>query len=130
MDARELYEIPDELLKSLECPICKEYFRNPKIIDCCHVFCQQCLENYIQQGTRNFPPCPVCKRPMRIPERGVCAYPNQTFYADVIQCLERQTRGHFQCRSCGVTNIAVNYENQCLRCKELVCHTCVREDKH
>ena len=123
------YEIPDELLKSLDCPICKERFKNPKIVDCTHVFCRDCLQDLIERDARNFPPCPVCRKPINVPEKGVSAYQTQTFYADVIQCLETQAKGLFNCRSCGET-ISRDHSDRCKNCKDLVCIKCIQERKH
>ena len=125
-----VYEIPKELLKSLDCPICKDKFTDPKIIDCMHIFCLKCLQDYVEKDSRNFPPCPVCRRPMLIPEKGVRAYPNQTFYADIVQCLEAQVDGPVECSYCGVGNSANNLNEKCVICKQLVCSTCHQEEKH
>lgn len=127
----EFYEIPNELLKSLDCSICRERFIDPKIIDCNHVFCLHCLQEYIdsQRPYRNFPPCPICRKPLIVPGRGVSAYQTQTFYADVIQCLESQAAGTFRCRSC-VKIIARKCSKRCRHCKELVCSICIDERKH
>ena len=123
------YEIPDELLKSLDCPICKDRFKNPKIVDCTHVFCRDCLQDLITRDPRNFPPCPVCRKPINVPEKGVNAYQTQTFYADVIQCLETQAQGLFNCRSCGEVT-SRDHSDRCKSCKDLVCIKCVQERKH
>lgn len=122
MDIGKLYKIPDETLRHLDCPICKERLKYPKIINCSHVFCQLCLENHVQMARGNFPPCPVCRIPMTIPRGGVCAYPTHRFSAEFIQSLENQPK----CRVCGVPD---NGLILCQKCKELVCHACI-ETKH
>lgn len=123
------YEIPDELLKSLDCPICKERFKNPKIVDCTHVFCLDCLQDLIEQDGRNFPPCPVCRRPINVPEKGASAYQTQTLYVDLIHLVETQAQGLFDCRSCGET-ISRDHSDRCRNCKDLVCIKCIQERKH
>ena len=123
------YEIPDELLKSLDCPICKERFIEPKIIDCTHVFCLDCLQNYIEKETRNFPPCPVCRKPINVPDKGVSAYQTQTFYADVIQCLQTQADESVRCKSCRETNLNSS-RKKCEYCKKFVCAPCMQDRQY
>lgn len=49
------------------CPICMETLQNPRCIPCSHNFCQQCLNNHINNSCigKDFPTgfhCPVCRK--------------------------------------------------------------------
>lgn len=45
---------------SIECTICYEIFKRPKVLSCGHSFCFGCLEQMIRVGRGEFP-CPVCR---------------------------------------------------------------------
>ena len=67
----------EEALKKLEeqlnCSICLDIFTDPKLLQCFHVYCQQCLVPLVdrdQQGPLGLS-CPTCRRVTPIPNRGV-----------------------------------------------------------
>ena len=67
----------EEALKRLEeqlnCSICLDTFTDPKLLQCFHVYCQQCLVPLgvrDQQGQLSLT-CPTCRQVTPIPPRGV-----------------------------------------------------------
>ncbi|XP_036969211.1 zinc-binding protein A33-like [Acanthopagrus latus] len=42
------------------CPICRDIFRDPVLLTCCHSFCKDCLQNWWAE--KLIRECPVCKR--------------------------------------------------------------------
>ena len=70
----------DKLLKKkldeqLRCAICREIYTNPKVLQCFHVYCQQCLIALVardRQGHRKIA-CPTCCRSTPIPDAGLAA---------------------------------------------------------
>ena len=67
----------EEALKKLEeqlnCSICLDIFTDPKLLQCFHVYCRQCLVPLVdrdQQGHLGLS-CPTCRRVTPIPDRGV-----------------------------------------------------------
>ncbi|XP_061475287.1 zinc finger protein RFP-like [Rhineura floridana] len=44
------------------CSICLEYFKDPVIIDCGHIFCQACITQYWGKSDRDAS-CPQCREP-------------------------------------------------------------------
>ena len=67
----------EEALKKLEeqlnCSICLDIFTDPKLLQCFHVYCRQCLVPLVdrdQQGHLGLS-CPTCRRVTPIPNRGV-----------------------------------------------------------
>ncbi len=55
----------------LECPLCLDTFKQPKILPCFHVFCKSpCLEKLVIERSRSLI-CPICRRTVALSERGV-----------------------------------------------------------
>ena len=67
----------EEVLKKLEhelnCSICLDTYTDPKLLQCFHVYCRQCLVPLVdrdQQGKLGLT-CPNCRQVTPIPDRGV-----------------------------------------------------------
>ena len=67
----------EEVLKKLEeqlnCSICLDTYTNPKLLQCFHVYCQQCLVPLVdrdQQGQLGLT-CPTCRQVTPVPDREV-----------------------------------------------------------
>ena len=61
-----------KLAAELECGICFEEYKDPKLLSCFHIFCKQCLERLVVQnrGQPNLQ-CPNCRRTTALPPQGV-----------------------------------------------------------
>ena len=64
-----------KLEEQLKCAICLEDYKDPKVLQCFHVFCQNCLGHrrmvvQNEEGGRSFI-CPTCRQPTPIPPSGV-----------------------------------------------------------
>ncbi|KAH7721497.1 leucine Rich Repeat family protein [Aphelenchoides avenae] len=70
------------LIKSLECPVCLDFFDEPKLLTCGHTVCQKCVNKVAK--TRRTPPnawsagveqkylkCPECGKETKIPLGGL-----------------------------------------------------------
>ena len=68
----------EEVLKKLfeeqlNCSICLDTYTDPKLLQCFHVYCRQCLVPLVdrdQQGRLGLS-CPICRQVTPIPDRGV-----------------------------------------------------------
>jgi len=66
----------EETLKKLEeqlkCSICLDIYTDPKLLQCFHIYCQQCLVplDLSQQGQLGLT-CPACRKVTPIPATGV-----------------------------------------------------------
>ncbi|XP_078699963.1 protein meiotic P26-like [Branchiostoma floridae x Branchiostoma belcheri] len=65
----------------LECTICLEPYKDPKILPCLHTFCKDCLEKSVaKQGeAKDRFPCPTCRIETVLPEGGVAGLKNNFF---------------------------------------------------
>ena len=65
----------------IECPICCDRFTDPKILDCLHCFCFNCLEELVEKQdpkTDNII-CPVCRQETTVPDKGLSSLANCLF---------------------------------------------------
>ena len=63
--------------KQLTCPVCLDYYNNPKTLPCHHSFCQHCLEGLPldKKNETYYLSCPACCQPTELPEEGLRAFP-------------------------------------------------------
>lgn len=57
------------------CSLCHEKYKNPKVLNCWHSFCFECLSNYIPENSISVV-CPLCNIPSIIPQQGVNLLPD------------------------------------------------------
>ncbi|XP_071795948.1 uncharacterized protein [Asterias amurensis] len=119
----------------LECQICTDRFKEPKMLECSHSFCLECLQQLAQ---REDPPaqmliCPVCRVQTVLSEKGVAdlrADFKSTSLVDEINRLEsrqqNQRPGQGDVSKCSKhTQDLIMY---CETCKMMVCITCISRD--
>ncbi|CAG7716675.1 unnamed protein product [Allacma fusca] len=53
--------------KHFKCPICQSILKDPVTLECNHLFCQECLNEWIQvlQTKNDIKSCPVCRKLIR-----------------------------------------------------------------
>ena len=66
-------QVLKQLEEQLNCSICLDTYTNPKLLQCFHVYCQQCLVPLVEQDQRGRLglTCPNCRQVTRVPDRGV-----------------------------------------------------------
>ena len=59
----------------LHCIICLETFKDPKTLQCSHVYCCKCLVSLVVRNSKEelVLPCPVCRKDTPIPAGGVAS---------------------------------------------------------
>ncbi len=75
----------------VECGICLEDFRTPKILPCSHTFCLRCLQRHTKQLQRGLFYCPTCRTEVPIPSRGVQGFPDNQ-HAEQLIALKKAAR--------------------------------------
>ncbi len=74
----------DQVLKKLEsqlqCSVCLDKYKDPKLLECFHIFCKECLDKLFMEGERQHQKegtgslsCPTCRQAMAVPNGGVAA---------------------------------------------------------
>ena len=117
----------EELEKEITCPVCKEHFRDPKILPCLHYYCKECLRELTLRAGSNRPfKCPVCERGTVLPEDDPDQLPT-AFFIDRMKELrtkmeKEQGRVEAMCEMC----CRAKAEAFCHQCAEFICGDCVR----
>ncbi|XP_022108966.1 E3 ubiquitin-protein ligase TRIM33-like [Acanthaster planci] len=115
----------------LECPICSERFQRPKILDCLHSFCEQCLLTYCNtkhQGCTEIP-CPVCQRETQLQEAGVGGMKTNFYLIGLVEEIELQEK--LVCSSetkllCDVCEEDNEVTHRCVDCEQNICSLCCK----
>ena len=72
--------------KILECPICLEQIKNPKMLPCQHSFClKNCLQNLVDDFAFNQVMCPMCRGVYDVPLNGVFGFPNNYILQSLLE---------------------------------------------
>ena len=112
----------------LECSICLEPYKEPKLLPCFHAFCKSpCLEILVKrdrQGTASLC-CPICRHVVTLSERGVAGLQSDFHIDHLVEIREfldraQQTSGA-QCEKC----TKAPAQGFCRDCQKLVCTKCI-----
>ena len=121
--------------EQLNCSICLDTYTDPKILQCFHVFCRQCLVPLgvrDQQGQLSLT-CPTCRQVTPIPARGVAGLQSAFHINNLLEILEDSVKklDNAQATPEGATPNDLNPENKASHCfvhedkeLELYCETC------
>ena len=119
--------VPRAVKKGLEeqitCPVCQEFFQDPKILPCFHYYCKRCI---LQIAAREQPfPCPECRRDTLLPPTGADGFPTAFFVnrmKSLHDAMEKATSsGDLICEQCQVGDKAVAF---CRHCAQYMCEYC------
>ncbi|XP_071803972.1 uncharacterized protein [Asterias amurensis] len=123
----------------LECPICSGPFKQPKLLECSHSFCLECL----QQLRQNSPSttrlsCPVCRQETLINENGIHGLKTNLTALSLIEAMETQETQLKQQQEKQVPSqefvskcskhTGKDHIMYCETCKKLICTTCIAKD--
>ncbi|KAH3824423.1 transcription intermediary factor 1-alpha-like [Dreissena polymorpha] len=129
-------EIPptEGLLRSIECFFCNDRLTDPKEVDCGHVFCSACLNEYVLEcPSVNDVTCPLCRHVIRLPETGVSALPTHVLYQDLVREVNALDNGNTlsrgSCKFCSDEN-KLPATVKCVGCKVPMCEDCASNHVH
>lgn len=112
----------------LQCPICIDEYKDPRILPCHHTVCLNCLLDYVRHSSssgRLFR-CPQCRSDICVPRGGVKDFP-PNFYVNCIQD-ELGSRPYFGiCDICERDWLISQY--RCVDCDLDICRFCIHEHK-
>ena len=130
-------EAPDPVEKGLEeleeeitCPVCKEHFRDPKILPCLHYYCKECVRQLALRAGPNRPfACPECRRGTVLPENDPDQLPTAFFVNRMKELRTKMEKAHGKVEAtCEVCSRA-KVDAFCRQCAEFICSDCVRSHR-
>ncbi|XP_033641180.1 E3 ubiquitin-protein ligase TRIM71-like [Asterias rubens] len=120
--------------ESLKCGLCQNFYFKPKIMDCVHTFCEDCLVKYrnmkYPKNTRI--PCPVCSDETELPIGGITGLKSNLHLSGVVEemVLHDQLLGakgkKLECGGCDENKEAIA---RCMDCDHFLCQGCVEAHK-
>ena len=114
-----------DLKDEITCPVCQEFFQDPKILPCFHYYCKRCV---LQLAAREQPfPCPECRGDTLLPPTGADGFPTAFFVNrmkslhDAMEKVQGATSsGDLICEQCR-SDKAVAF---CRHCAQYICDHC------
>ena len=114
-----------DLKHEITCPVCQEFFQDPKILPCFHYYCKRCV---LQLAAREQPfPCPECRGDTLLPPTGADGFPTAFFVNrmkslhDAMEKVQGATSsGDLICEQCR-SDKAVAF---CRHCAQYICDFC------
>ena len=140
----------EKIGKQLNCSICLDTYSNPKLLQCYHAFCDQCLVPLgvrDQQGKLSLT-CPTCRQVTPIPARGVAGLQSAFQINNLLEILEdsanklenapatRERATHTDLNPVKKASHCFVHEDKelelyCETCGELICYKCaIKSGKH
>ena len=122
-------EIVKKLADQLECSICLDSFTDPKLLQCFHVFCKDCLEPLVLRDQHGLSLCcPNCRRSTLLPVNGVSGL-QPAFHIhhlfDIRDALKKVKQGQegqkTLCEKCNKRDV----NGFCRDCGEFICNMCI-----
>ena len=123
----------------LECPICSGRFKQPKLLECSHSFCLECLQQLRQnsQSTTSLS-CPVCRKETLLKETGIDGLKTDFKTISLIEAIETKETQLKQLQGKPVPSqefvskcskhTGKDLVLYCETCKKLICTTCIAKD--
>ncbi|XP_068698911.1 E3 ubiquitin-protein ligase TRIM45-like isoform X2 [Montipora foliosa] len=115
--------IPD---KHLECAVCMEQFKEPKVLPCLHTYCKVCLEKLIKkQGSEHVITCPECRQETKIADGNVSKLQPNFWINNFMTLLNIQSStssgNSVTCEQCDGGDSA---GSRCMNCRVFMCKFC------
>ena len=117
----------EELEKEITCPVCKEHFRDPKILPCLHYYCKECIRQLALRAGSNRPfKCPECGRGTVLPEDDPDQLPTAFFIHRVKELRTKMEKAQGKVEAVCEMCCRAKAEAFCHQCAEFICGDCVR----
>ncbi|KAK3608721.1 hypothetical protein CHS0354_007385, partial [Potamilus streckersoni] len=125
----------EQLPEVLQCPICLETLRRPKILPCGHRYCTSCLQSHIISKVVNKGvhqacfSCPVCRANTQLSDPTVSvelwaeSFPANSSVSAIFD-LTGEIHGDNVCDICQKWNIQTTAVSFCKDCKRFMCKIC------
>ena len=129
----ESQAVAKQALKKLDdqltCAICLDAFKDPKLLQCFHVYCKDCLQRLVvqdQQGQLSLC-CPTCRQSTTLPPDTDLSALQPAFHIhhlfEIQEALKKVSDPkNIPCEKCSITRQSAT--NFCRDCGQFICETC------
>ena len=133
-----------KLEEQLNCSICLDTYTNPKLLQCFHVYCKECLVRLVardQRGQLSLT-CPNCRQDTLIPDTGVSGLQSAFHINHLLEIVEEHKKGKdtaiAETTEGVATGVALQQQSShctehvdeelklyCETCSEVICYKCI-----
>ena len=125
-------DLKERVKNVVTCPICLEYFTNPRSLPCLHTFCFKCIEDFTRSEPSQVgsPLCPVCREQFTLGDKGVAGLPNNFFIVDLLDArkVAKDSSELTRCEVCSTESGASSADAEatlyCVQCCQTLCERC------
>ena len=110
--------------KNLTCTVCLDYFKEPKVLPCCHTFCKSCLDRLVEESKEKGKiTCPQCRSEHAVPENGPSGFLTDYVCDQDLELVKTKDPKEkaLTCGECESIEPAVAY---CNDCHSYLCEDC------
>ena len=110
----------EELEAQLKCLVCRDIYTDPKVLQCNHVFCRDCLVGLARENPQGLP-CPTCRHVTPIPPAGVAGLQTAFRTNQFLDIFYKHNKDIlFNCQQ----HLTRKLELYCETCEEFICLEC------
>ena len=102
------------------CGICLEPYKQPKLLKCFHVFCEQCLQTLVRREGKSLP-CPDCRKVTQLPPSGVPGLQGAFFHNTIVDIYDSFKISSNSCPK----HPGKEADFYCETCSHLLCSFCL-----
>lgn len=129
-------QVIEQINEQLLCAICLERLSSPKLLQCMHTFCSQCLHRIINNDPNQSLTCPTCREVTTLPGNGIDSLVSNFFVNQLLDMvqeksveLEKELRESRKCNFCSENEPADLANSRCVDCNKDLCTGCLAEHK-
>ncbi|WAR22835.1 TRI56-like protein [Mya arenaria] len=112
-----------EQRSKLHCMICGNLYTDPRLLECLHTFCLECIQS-LKKNKKRYPHCPVCE--MAILNRQLKHLPKNLVLNNLLSSDASSAAN--KCIVCSLHDIEAAPTGRCMDCGDLLCESCC--EKH
>ena len=121
-------EVVKKIEEQLNCLICLGTYTVPKLLQCNHVFCRDCLVGLARRNQQGLP-CPTCRQVTPIPPEGVAGLQSAFQTNQLLEILDQHEKVKQDILYCQQHQNR-ELELYCETCEELICFQCTIQQHH
>ncbi len=116
-------EALNKLDAQLECSLCLDYFKQPKLLPCFHVFCKSpCLEKLVTKDGRSLT-CPTCRHVVQLSERGMAGLQSDFHIDHLFEIRDAFNKAEDDGTNCSCCENG-KANGYCNDCGDFLCNEC------